>query len=174
MSQSRRMTHMDDAGRCGRGLTARPIPTPRGFTLIELVLALAVAALLAAIAIPSYGAYVLRARISAATSDIGRMQLEIDRYALNQNGQLPPDLTTVNLNGRLDPWGRPYVYLRLGGTGTIGAARKDKNLVPINSDYDLYSSGPDGQSQSPLTAMASRDDIVRANNGSYIGVAANY
>jgi len=52
--------------------------------------------------------------------------------------------------------------------------RKDHNLVPLNTDYDLYSMGPDGNSVGPLTAKASRDDIIRANNGSYIGPAANY
>jgi len=46
--------------------------------------------------------------------------------------------------------------------------------VPINSDYDLYSKGPDGLSLKPLTAAPSRDDIVRANNGSFIGIAADY
>lgn len=52
--------------------------------------------------------------------------------------------------------------------------RKDHSLVPINSDYDLYSMGPDGKSQAPLTANASRDDIIRANNGAFYGKASNY
>ena len=55
-----------------------------------------------------------------------------------------------------------------------GNARKDHSLVPINSDFDLYSMGPDGQSSPPLTARQSRDDIVRANNGNFVGVAADY
>ncbi|MCP5251868.1 MAG: hypothetical protein H6939_09135 [Burkholderiales bacterium] len=46
--------------------------------------------------------------------------------------------------------------------------------MPINSDYDLYSMGKDGASVSPLTAKASRDDIIRANNGRFIGRAADY
>ena len=56
----------------------------------------------------------------------------------------------------------------------MGMVRKDKNLVPINSDFDLYSMGPDGESVSPLTANSSRDDIVRGRNGDYIGNAAEY
>jgi general secretion pathway protein G len=52
--------------------------------------------------------------------------------------------------------------------------RKDKNLVPINTQYDLYSMGADGQSVPPLTAKASRDDVVMANDGTYIGLASNY
>ena len=48
---------------------------------------------------------------------------------------------------------------------------KDRFLVPINSDFDLYSMGKDGKSQMPLTAKDSRDDIIRANDGAYIGLA---
>jgi general secretion pathway protein G len=54
------------------------------------------------------------------------------------------------------------------------ALRKDRNLVPINTDFDLYSMGPDGASAAPLTAAASQDDVVRANNGSFIGQAKDY
>lgn len=52
--------------------------------------------------------------------------------------------------------------------------RKDRFLVPINSDYDLYSMGKDGESVAPLTAAKSRDDIVRAANGTYVGLAENF
>ena len=47
-------------------------------------------------------------------------------------------------------------------------------MVPVNSDYDLYSMGADGDSQTPFTAEASQDDIVRCGNGSYIGLVSNY
>jgi general secretion pathway protein G len=38
----------------------------------------------------------------------------------------------------------------------------------------LYSAGADGKTVLPLTAKASQDDIIRANDGSFIGVAASY
>ena len=85
----------------------------------------------------------------------------------------PNSLTDVNMYLRLDPWGNAYQYLNLAGA-PIGLMRKDQALVPINSDYDLYSKGPDGASLTPLTAPQSRDDIIRGNNGSFIGVAADY
>jgi len=78
----------------------------------------------------------------------------------------------------LDPWKNPYQYLDLSSLNVnkklMGQVRKDKNLVPINSDYDLYSMGKDGQSQAPLTAANSRDDVVRANNGRFVGLASDY
>jgi general secretion pathway protein G len=76
----------------------------------------------------------------------------------------------------LDPWGRPFQYLNIANSGNKakGHQRKDKFLVPVNSDFDLYSLGEDGVSSPPFTAKGSRDDIVRANNGAYIGLAENY
>jgi general secretion pathway protein G len=56
----------------------------------------------------------------------------------------------------------------------VNDVRKDKNLHPLNTDFDLYSLGPDGESRLPLTAGPSRDDILRANNGAFIGRAENY
>ncbi len=49
--------------------------------------------------------------------------------------------------------------------------RKDRFLKPISTDYDLYSSGPDGISRDSLEHRESRDDVVRAINGDYIGLA---
>jgi general secretion pathway protein G len=86
-------------------------------------------------------------------------------------------LDEVELTNRIDPWGNPYQYLVILGkkkSEVAGKWRKDRFLVPINSDFDLYSMGKDGKSQPPLTANASHDDIVRANNGEYIGEASKY
>ncbi len=146
----------------------------RGFTLMELMLTLAIAAVLMTIAVPGYRLYVLRAQNAAAITDIGQIQLAVGRYALAHDGQLPAGLGAVSMAAKLDPWGNPYYYhTTFEGTGN-GVGRKDKGLHPINTDFDLYSSGPDGKSVAPLTAKASQDDIIRANDGSYLGTAANY
>jgi general secretion pathway protein G len=83
-------------------------------------------------------------------------------------------LADVGLGARLDPWGNAYQYLNFANIMGVGAVRKDRNLVPINTDFDLYSVGPDGNTQPPLTAPVSRDDIVRANDGRFIGKAEDY
>jgi general secretion pathway protein G len=59
-------------------------------------------------------------------------------------------------------------------TAGVGKSRKNKNLTPINSYFDLYSKGKDGLSTLPLTAKASRDDVILANDGAFIGLASNY
>ena len=56
----------------------------------------------------------------------------------------------------------------------VGDFRKDKNLNPLNTDYDLYSVGKEGATASALTAKSSRDDIVRANDGAFIGRGEDY
>jgi general secretion pathway protein G len=144
----------------------------RGVTLLELMVALAAAVVLASLAIPAFNTYVERSRVAVAVSNIGTVSLQLYRWQLNTRS-FPATLAEAGIVPGNDPWGRPYVYLRVAGANN-GQLRKDHNLVPINTDFDLYSMGPDGQSVSPLTAQRSRDDVVRANNGAYIGVAANY
>jgi general secretion pathway protein G len=61
-----------------------------------------------------------------------------------------------------------------GGGPAIAMARKDRFQVPINSDFDLYSMGPDGQSMPTLNAPVSRDDILRANDGAFYGIAEEF
>lgn len=62
------------------------------------------------------------------------------------------------------------------GTGNAdrGKPRKDRFLHPINSDYDLYSMGKDGESVEPLTAKKSHDDVIRANDGQFVGLATEF
>jgi general secretion pathway protein G len=143
-----------------------------GFTLLELVLTLALAALLGAFAIPAYRGYVERVRESQAIADIGGLQLDLYNWEL-LNGAFPATLAAAGLDDLRDPWDQPYVYLNMALAG-VNDVRKDKNLHPLNTDFDLYSIGPDGDSKLPLTAKASRDDILRANNGAFIGRAENY
>jgi general secretion pathway protein G len=144
-----------------------------GVTLLELMFAVAIAAVLTTVGIPGYRSYVNRSLTASAIADIGGMHLKIQAYILDQ-GVPPPDLGAIGLADKLDPWGNPYAYLSFEGLKGKGPMRKDKNLVPVNSDYDLYSVGPDGDSVPPFTAKASHDDIVLANDGGYIGLAGDY
>jgi general secretion pathway protein G len=144
-----------------------------GFTLIELMAAVGILAITAAIAIPSYQSHIQKARVAQATVDIIGVASAISRYNTTNNA-LPPDLATIGYNNILDPWGQPYVYLSFTGLKGKGQMRKDKNLVPINSQYDLYSVGADGKSKPPLTVPVSQDDVIMANDGNYIGLASDY
>lgn len=155
---------MCESPRSGHGST--------GFTLVELVVAIAIIFVLATVAVPSYSNYRDRAKVSQAITDIGALNVKARHYIL-ENRFPPPSLAAIGAAGQLDPWGNPYVYVDLTTEG-IAKARKNKNLVPINSEYDLYSKGKDGLTNFPLTVPVSRDDVILANDGRFIGLASKY
>jgi len=149
----------------------------RGFTLIELLLTVAILGTLSAIAVPTYTNYIDKQKNSAATADIREIELGIARFQAERG--VPPDtLADAGIPAKLDPWGNPYQYLRLQFVGqdpkNVPGHRKDRNLNPLNTDFDLYSMGKDGASVPALTGGASHDDIVRANNGAFVGLASDY
>ncbi len=156
----------------------------RGFTLIELMVTVALLATLAAIVIPVYQNYLNKAATARTIAEARMLDSEIKEYE-NSYEELPDTLAQVGRGNFLDYWGNPYEYLKIscGGPGkgkgkgkckAPAGTRKDHFLVPLNSDYDLYSKGADGDSQAPLTAKASWDDIVRANDGAFLGLASEY
>ena len=143
-----------------------------GFTLIELMITIAIIGTLAAIAIPNYINYREKATQIKVIAELKTIEKELYIYQVERN-TFPDNLAQIGLDSLKDPWGNSYRYLPVEGTPK-GALRKDHFLVPVNTDFDLYSMGPDGKSQAPFTAKASRDDIVRASNGQYIGPVSSY
>jgi general secretion pathway protein G len=146
-----------------------------GFTLIELIVVLAVIAALLAIAVPVYNGMVERARVSRAISDIAEISMSLER-GRTVLGRWPSSLADLGAGVRLDPWGRPYRYLAIDVVPRppIGKVRRDRNLNPLNREFALYRVGPDGETQTQLTARKARDDIVRAANGGFIGRAEDH
>ena len=109
-----------------------------GFTIFDLLIAITIGGLLMTIAIPVYTGAAERARVAAATSHIGQIQLAIGKFLLEDNQGMPESLAVVGMDLRLDPWGNPYQYLNIEAGANRGAVRKNRNLVPLNTDYDLY------------------------------------
>ena len=132
--------------------------------------------LLMGMVVPKAEDFVHRARVTKAIGDINAIQLDIDAFAASTDS-LPTSLAEIGRDGFLDPWGNPYVYNNFSlsnGNGVPQGARRDRFLVPINSTYDLFSMGKDGRSVPALTAGASKDDIVRGNDGGFIGLGNLY
>lgn len=155
-----------------QAITHRPARGASGFTLIELLVTTAIVGTLAAVTVPRYHSHVERAKMVRAAKELRTLEVDIATYHAG-TGTLPPSLGAIGRATLEDPWGNPYRYLVVSGARR-GDLRKDRFLVPINSDYDLYSMGPDGVTQEPLSSKPGRDDIVRANDGGYVGAASEY
>ena len=149
--------------------------TCNGLTLIELMISLAILGTLAGIGAPILGTYIDKARSAKSIADIRTvLESEIGLYDFD-TGALPVSLTEINRGGILDPWGNTYAYLNFAAAGPswTNLACKDEFQVLINSDYDLYSTGKDGKTTAALMASWSKDDIIRAGDGGYIGQASD-
>lgn len=146
------------------------------FTLLELMTAVVICGLLAGVAVPAYRSVIERQRMQAAITDLAQLAMKIQSYYGGHDFRYPDSLADIGMDGLRDPWGNPYRYLNFDADvpGIKGQIRKDHNLHPINSAFDLYSMGPDGDSKSPLTAKASRDDVLWARDGAFIGPASDF
>ncbi len=71
--------------------------TQQGFTLIELMIVVAIIGILAAIAIPSYQDYTKRAKVSELVNMMGAAKTSVSEYAIS-NGALPTTPTQAGFN----------------------------------------------------------------------------
>ena len=147
----------------------------KGMGMLELMVTMVIVSLLVTLSVPAYNGFVNRAKVARAVGEIAAFDVEIESFRLRNNDRIPDNLAELPTVAPSDPWGRDYQYLNIVAAGPgNGDYRKDGNLNPLNSDYDLYSMGADGDSKGPLSAKASRDDIVRASNGAFIGLGEDY
>ena len=134
----------------------------------------AILTILGTLALPAYQNHVNEARIATAIKDIRQISIILDDLYFDDNP--PATLAAVGVN-LTDPWGNPYRYLWLRGNpapGLSGQRRRDKSMNPVNTDYDLYSLGADGLTAAQFVAKKAKDDVVRANDGDFVGLAGDH
>jgi general secretion pathway protein G len=154
-----------------------------GVTLLELIIAVAIVGILASLAVPTYTGYIEKARVQSVIADIKRISLLIERHK-SDDGVYPVSLADVGTGNDLDPWGNAYQYLNneevIRGEKkenikiNCQGCRWDKFERPLNTDFDLYSVGKNGETQPRIDSKQSRDDVIRAHNGAYVGLAEGY
>ena len=144
----------------------------KGFTLVELMVVLVIMGIIGAIATVTFQSFLETARIKKAVSEIVSIQTEIKIHETS-SGSLPNSLSDTKKGNLLDPWGNPYQYSNFNIVPS-NLWRKDNNLKPLNFDYDLWSNGKDGLTAKQLSQKVSYDDIIRANDGAYIGLAREF
>ncbi len=142
----------------------------KAFTLIELLIVMAVIAILIAIAIPSFRGMQNEARKTKAQGDVRVIKTAIESYYKN-NGNLYPDVTnyqttlknaspTIMEANLYDPFiaggSTPYSYALSGGT-------------PANSNYYvIWSVGPAGTGTAAVSAagiVSAPGDAIWESNG---------
>jgi len=65
-------------------VTSRKIRVQAGFTLVELLIVVAIVAILANIALPTYSDYITRSKLSEAQSYLSAMRTKVEQYYLDQ------------------------------------------------------------------------------------------
>jgi len=150
----------------------------RGFTLVEVIISIGIITSLSAAATLVYRNYIDKARDIQAISEIRTMQDEIVVYEID-NDTLPDTLGELGLGNALDPWKTPYQYLKIADQEKEKKVKKKRRKRDgkdswLNTDFDLYSKGKDKKSKQKLKDKKSKDDIVRADDGKYVGVTLKY
>jgi general secretion pathway protein G len=143
-----------------------------GWTLVELMMVVALIGVLSTVALPRYLDYRDRIRVETARKHIVIMSTAIMEYR-QEHGEYPESLVAVGMFSMKDPWDRPYAYYNIEANGK-GHARKDRALNPLNTDFDLYSVGRDGKTKGQISNRDSLDDVIRARDGGFIGLAADF
>jgi len=72
------MTHAQKPNQ--QGSTASLASRASGFTLIEVMIVVAIVAILSAIALPSYRDYIIRGKISEATSTLANTRVQLEQF----------------------------------------------------------------------------------------------
>jgi type IV pilus assembly protein PilA len=129
----------------------------QGFTLIELMIVVAIIGILAAVAIPAYGDYTARAQVAEAMSLTSALKVPLTEY-ISDNGTYPADVATI---GGTDT-GKYVNTITL--TGAVGGGN-----VTVTVDATMKSTGVNSKIAGSVFAMATTDSGKTWTCGGLVG-----
>lgn len=90
--------------------------TQQGFTLIELMIVVAIIGILAAVAIPAYSDYTKRAKLTEAVGSLAANKTSVSEFYISQ-GSMPSDATKAGINtGALGKYVASSAYSKSAAT----------------------------------------------------------
>lgn len=129
--------------------------------------------ILAVYAVPSVFQYLEDAKYARAVRDVDSF-FKSATYHKAKSGDFPFSWEDLGYsNPPRDPWSNEYILNNHDNTDA-GHWRKDGPVVPINSYIDIFSPGPNGDWDPNIISTPSKDDVIIANDGQYIGKASDF
>jgi general secretion pathway protein G len=148
----------------------------KGFTLVELLVVVAIIGILSAVLMPRLLGYTEKARQARALADLGSMKTVVEVYAADEgNGVFPAkDQISAVLQGKgiqwtgddkgiKDPWGRPYYY-----TAVIDTAANDQSYIFVSAGLD----GQLGTEDDVFTTDEAQPTVGAADTQTFADLAA--
>jgi len=148
----------------GNSPARQNLPNDSGFTLVELLVVVSIIAILSMTVLTSFSNFKNNAKIYRCMQEIRGIEKEITAFSTDK-GRYPLNLSEIGRDTLLDPWGQNYIY--------SAPTRTDVGLT-INTDYDIYSKGPNLDSDISINVAASDDDIIRGRDGGFVGMPIDY